>query len=94
MQKLILILILFFSSASNADNKINYPERAENLRIGGEVSLLYDINGKGRTENIRFISAEPNKVFNRSVRSQMRFWQYPAGKPQKDVSLRIIFKQN
>jgi len=75
-------------------NVIKYPVRAENLRIGGEVNVLYDINNNGRVENVRFTRAEPPYVFDRSVRKQISYWKFPAGAARKDELLKIIFKAN
>lgn len=94
MRKLIFLSIIFFSSLANAANVISYPKRAEKLRIGGEVHVLYDVSSSGRTENIRLISAKPEYVFNRSVKRQVSLWRYPEGKPHKDVPLKVIFKAN
>lgn len=94
MRKVIFFSIILFSSMGNAANVILYPDRPEKLRIGGEVNVLYDVSSSGRTENIRLVSAEPEYVFNRSVKRQVSFWRYPEGKPQKNVPLKVIFKAN
>ncbi|WP_277977374.1 TonB family protein [Pantoea endophytica] len=94
MRKLIFLSIILFSSLANAANVISYPDRPEKLRIGGEVNVLYDVSSSGRTENIRLISADPEYVFNRSVKRQVSLWRYPEGKPQKDVPLKVIFRAN
>ncbi len=92
MQKFIMALLLIFSTVVNAGNNITYPERAEMLRIGGEISLLYDISSEGKPYNIRVISVNPKYVFDREVTKQITTWRYPKNEPQKNVALRIIFK--
>lgn len=94
MRKFTLLILFLFSSVVSAANVISYPERAERLRIDGEVDVLFDINEMGQTRNIRVISMKPRYVFDRSVQKQIAEWQYPKGKPQKDVSLTVIFKAN
>jgi len=94
MRNLALSILLLFSTFANAANVIKYPDRAERLRIGGEVSVLYDIDESGKTGNVRLISESPQYVFNRSVSKQIYLWRYPEGSPQKDVPLKIIFKAN
>ncbi len=87
--------ILFVLAAFNAEaNIIKYPVRAENLRIDGEVNVLYDINQNGRVENVRFISSDPPYVFDRSVRKQMSYWKFAIGDARKDEKLKIQFKAN
>lgn len=94
MRKLILLSIVFFSSLANSANVISYPDRPEKLRIGGEVNVLYDVNIIGKTENIRLVSAEPEYIFNRSVKRQISLWRFAKGDSQKDVPLKVIFKAN
>lgn len=94
MRKFITALLFFLSMAVHADNKITYPERAEMLRIGGEVNVAYDISREGKTENIRIISVNPKYVFDRDVKRQIATWNYPKNDPQKDVVLRVVFKAN
>ena len=91
MRKLITAL-LFFSTVVHADNKMTYPERAEMLRIGGEVNVVYDISPDGKTDNIRVISDYPKYVFDREVKKQIATWNFPKNTPQKDVALRVVFK--
>lgn len=94
MRKFITALLFFLSTVVHADNKITYPERAEMLRIGGEVNVAYDISREGKTENIRIISVNPKYVFDRDVKRQIATWNYPKNDPQKDVVLRVVFKAN
>jgi len=94
MRNIFLLAFLLMSSLANASNTLSYPDRAERLRIDGEVNVLYDINDDGNTENIRIFSATPEHVFNRSVKKQISFWHYPEGDPKKNVPLKVIFKAN
>lgn len=94
MRKFLTALLIVFSTVVHADNTITYPERAEMLRIGGEVNVAYDISREGKTENIRIISVNPKYVFDRYVKRQIATWNYPKNDPQKDVVLRVIFKAN
>lgn len=94
MQKFMLAILLLAPLTASAANVITYPERAEKLHIEGVVNVIYDINAKGHTENIRVVSVEPKYVFDRGVKKQIAQWQYPEGQPQKDVPLKVIFKAN
>ena len=94
MRKFSTALLILFSIVVHADNKITYPERAEMLRIDGEVDVVYDISPEGKTDNIRVISVSPKYVFDREVKKQISTWRYPQNKPQKDVALRVVFKAN
>lgn len=93
MNKLFCAFIMAVTFSSEA-NVIKYPTRAENLRIEGEVNVLYDINNNGSVDNVRLIKAEPPYVFDRSVRNQISHWRFPAGEAKNDESLRILFKAN
>ncbi|WP_448309774.1 TonB family protein [Pantoea sp. PGP6] len=94
MRKFLTALLFVFSIVVHAGNKIAYPERAEMLRIGGEVNVVYDISTEGKTENIRVISVNPKYIFDREVKKQISTWRYPQNEPQKDVALRVVFKAN
>ncbi|MDE1188183.1 MAG: TonB family protein [Pantoea sp.] len=94
MRIIIFVFSIVFSTIAFANNIITYPKRAENLRIDGEVNVLYDVNAQGKPENIRIISMQPRYVFNRSVQNQIARWKYPVGYPQTDIALRVIFRAN
>lgn len=94
MRKFITALLFIFSTVVHAENKITYPKRAEMLRIGGEINVLYDISREGKTENIRIIRVNPKYVFDRDVKRQIATWNYPKNDQQKDVVLRVVFKAN
>lgn len=94
MNQIILSIFLFALAFSSEANVIKYPQRAQNLRIDGEVSVLYDIDQSGKVSNIRLIKAEPPYVFDRSVRKQISYWNFTPGEPRKDELLNIIFKAN
>lgn len=94
MRKLITALLFVFSTFVHAGNNITYPKRAEMLRIGGEVNVVYDISPEGITDNIRIINVNPKYLFDREVKKQISTWRYPQNEPQKDVALRVVFKAN
>ncbi|MDU5779221.1 MAG: TonB family protein [Pantoea sp.] len=94
MYKFLFPVVFMLATVTAKANVIKYPVRAENLRIGGEVNVLYDVNKIGRVENIRLISAEPPDVFDRSVRKQISYWKFSPGNARKDEQLRILFKAN
>ncbi|WP_312837181.1 TonB family protein [Pantoea sp.] len=94
MYKFIIAAFFVTAAAAAEANVIKYPSRAENLRIDGEVQVIYDVNKDGKVENIRFTSSEPLYVFDRSVRKQMSYWKFPTGETRKDEQLKILFKAN
>ena len=92
MLKYTIIMLVIFTGSAHAENKIRYPERAQSLRIGGNVDVVYDINRYGQTENIRFTRTDPKYVFERSVEKQILSWRFDGGKEMKNVPLHIDFK--
>lgn len=94
MKYILTTLSIAFSVGVQAQNKITYPERAENLRFGGEVELLYDVTPEGNVSNIRILKVHPNYLFDREVKRQMSDWMFPAKNPKKDVPLKIVFNPN
>ncbi|URJ32471.1 TonB family protein [Blochmannia endosymbiont of Camponotus sp.] len=67
-----------------------YPNRARILNIEGKIIVQYDVNTKGKVDNICILSAVPPGIFEESIRSAMRRWVYESNKPEK--KLIIIFK--
>lgn len=94
MRNFVMVLLFVFSTFVHAGNNITYPKRAEMLRIGGEVNVVYDISPEGITDNIRIINVNPKYLFDREVKKQISTWRYPQNEPQKDVALRVVFKAN
>lgn len=70
-----------------------YPRRALDMRLDGYVVVLFDVNSDGRVENIRFVEANPNNIFNRSVITAMKKWKYKPI-PARDLKIKIVFKHN
>lgn len=93
MRKLIIFFTIVFSFSSSA-NVIKYPERAESLRIDGNVSVIYDVDINGNVNNIRVVNAEPKYVFERSVVKQVSKWKFPRNDEKKNVELNVIFDAN
>lgn len=93
MRKSIIFFTIIFSFSSYA-NVIKYPERAESLRIDGNVSIIYDIDNNGNVNNIRVVNAEPKYVFERSVVKQISRWKFPRNDEKKNVELNVIFDAN
>lgn len=92
MKYILTALLITLSASLHAENKITYPDRAEKLRFGGEVQLVYDVSPQGNVSNIRILNASPKYLFDREVRRQISTWKFPKNAPKKDVPLNIIFK--
>lgn len=88
-------LALLFSSLLTfaAENVITYPDRAWSLDQRGYVKVVYDINSRGKPENVRIEEAEPKFLFSDSVKEQIYGWQFAPGKPEKDVRKTISFEK-
>lgn len=78
MRNIIFIFAMSIFSTSYADTHgVNYPARAEMLRITGHAKVLYDVRSDGRVDNIRFIESEPKNVFEKEILKGMRRWVMP-----------------
>ncbi|MBD1582705.1 TonB family protein [Pseudoalteromonas sp. S16_S37] len=53
-----------------------YPAEAANAGISGYVTLQFTIDGRGHTNNIEVIDAQPQAVFEQSAITALRQWQY------------------
>ncbi|AVV37844.1 TonB family protein [Pantoea vagans] len=92
MKHILTALLIILSASVHAENKIAYPDRAEKLRFGGEVELIYDVSPQGVVSNVRILNVHPKYLFDREVKRQMSNWTFPKNAPKKDVPLKIIFK--
>ncbi len=85
MRKILYIFVLSICSTSYADTHgVNYPARAEMLRITGYAKVLYDVGSDGRVYNIRFIESEPKNVFEKEIVKGMCRWVMPEKALSKD----------
>ena len=92
MKYLLFLFAACMSFASFAGNHgINYPERAERLRVTVHVKVLYDVGNDGRVINIRFIDAEPQYVFEKEIKKGMQRWRFSENYPLSDVSHEFTF---
>jgi len=56
-----------------------YPMRARRRGIEGWVTVRFVVNEQGRVENINITAAEPETIFDQSVRQCVSGWRFTAG---------------
>ncbi len=52
------------------------PQRAKMLGIKGRVTISYDINSEGRTENVLVLSSKPARIFDQNSINAVLDWRY------------------
>ena len=57
-----------------------YPDRALNNRISGEVTVQYLVDEKGRTKDVHVIESSPRGVFDRAATDAIQRWRYRPAK--------------
>ncbi|UOY04270.1 TonB family protein [Candidatus Blochmanniella pennsylvanica] len=82
--------------SSCAINRVypEYPNRAKILNVEGKVIVQYDVNARGKVDNICILSAVPPGIFEESIRSAMRRWVYESNKPEKKLIITFKFCLN
>jgi len=53
-----------------------YPERALAQKIGGQVTVEFQVTTKGETLDVRVIASEPAGIFDRSAINAVKRWRY------------------
>jgi TonB family protein len=74
-----------------------YPDRALNDRVSGDVTVQYTVDKKGYTRDVRVVASAPAGVFDRAATEAIARWRYrPAkynGQPiEVPVRTHIVFK--
>ncbi|GKX62599.1 hypothetical protein SOASR032_11680 [Pragia fontium] len=69
----------------------SYPKQAFDRRIEGQVEIMFDINDDGRVENVRILSANPPRMFERDIKAALKKWRYTPV-VVKDKKMTIVFK--
>jgi TonB family protein len=54
----------------------SYPRRARTRGIEGEVTVRYDVDQRGRVENVSILSSAPGRTFEDAVRRAVRKWRH------------------
>jgi len=82
--------------SSCAINRVypEYPNRAKILNVEGKVIVQYDVNARGKIDNMCILSAVPPGMFEESIRSAMRRWVYESNKPEKKLIITFKFCLN
>ncbi|WP_148259510.1 TonB family protein [Candidatus Blochmanniella vafra] len=71
-----------------------YPQNAKSLKIEGHVTVMYNIDAKGKVRKIRILSATSPGVFEKNIKFAMARWVYKIQKPKKDLVLTFKFLLN
>ena len=66
MKKIIISLLIYLFLPVSLSYAASYPLRAWQLGKSGEVTVKFDVNNLGKTENIRIKESNPQGFFERS----------------------------
>ncbi|NIG13034.1 hypothetical protein F3J37_01060 [Pantoea sp. Al-1710] len=97
-KKIMLILVLMMSGCSSMyshkkPGTYTYPSRAWALNVDGDVSVSFDVDSRGKTENIHILSEHPEYLFSRGVINDVSEWKFPAGHPQHHLIYHASFRK-
>lgn len=65
---------------SLASLKPNYPYKAKRMGIEGYVTVQFLVDSNGRTHDLKIVAAEPEGIFDESVRKTVPRWRFKPGK--------------
>lgn len=68
-----------------------YPPEALRARAAGQVVVTFTVNADGSVSNIDIVSAKPRGMFERSVQSTVRRWQFQPGGASQTVTRTFTF---
>lgn len=85
--------ILLLGCSQHARN-ITYPDHANMLRIVGTVTIIYNVNSQGMTEDIRVLNSDPSGVFENTLLNDVRGWRFEKSNPLRDQIITVNYGQN
>ncbi|MBD8168626.1 TonB family protein [Erwinia persicina] len=92
------LIAVFFSflmlGCSQQNHNVTYPDHANMLRIGGTVTISYNVNSQGMTEDVRVLNADPSGVFEKTLLNDVRGWRFEKGNPLRDQIITVNYGQN
>lgn len=53
-----------------------YPQRAQQAKIEGFVTVSFNVNSKGEVEDVTIIEAKPRRYFERAAIDAVKKWRY------------------
>lgn len=71
--------------------KPNYPVYAYVHRITGKVRISFDVGVDGKVSELRFLSSEPDHLFDDEVVRTVSQWEFRKNDPQTDQRMNLIF---
>ncbi|WP_133623036.1 TonB family protein [Erwinia sp. LJJL01] len=95
MKYLIAVAFSFLVlGCSQHARNITYPDHANMLRIVGTVTIIYNVNSQGMTEDVRVINANPAGIFEKSLLNDVRGWRFEKSNPLRDQIITVNYGQN
>lgn len=69
----------------------HYPAHARMRQIEGNVRVIFVVNAKGRTENIRILSSSSDGTFDRAAERAVERWRFSPGMlDDKPVAVQVM----
>jgi len=98
LKKSILLSCLVVLSACSTKKlpytPLDFPRYEWSFNQSGEVLVNYDVDIDGRVQNVRFVEAKPNALFNGYVKRKMLDdWRFEKGNPRTNLEKKIYFNK-
>jgi len=88
---LLCALVLAGCAGHAKPGTLHYPAHAWNLHVGGESTIMYNIDNDGSTSDVHMLSEQPTGFFSLTAIHDIQSWRYPPNHPRKHIIVNIKY---
>jgi len=88
---LLCALVLSGCAVHAKPGTLHYPPHAWNVHVGGETTIMYNIDNDGSTSDVHMLSEQPTGFFSLTAIHDIQRWHYLPNHPRKHVIVNIKY---